>query len=189
MESFSGNGRDGAGYGGKFRSPDDVAQNPEDEFLWAPSIEMYEKQNDYIIRMEIPGVNPADVDISLSGDTLTVKGERKPSENVQDESYQLCEMCYGSFTRSISLPEPVNADKIEATFNNGILDLRIPKASEVKPKQIKIRNAPARAALSQSKSDSGTRRDETEGTESVADASGGVSPSEQKAKSKIPYEG
>jgi HSP20 family protein len=121
---------------------------PEEQYVWAPSIEMYEKENDYFIRMEIPGVNPQDVDISLSGDTLTVKGERKPPENIEDEAYQLCEVCYGSFTRSITLPEPVKAEKIEATFGNGILNLRVPKAEEVKPKQIKIKEISSRPELS-----------------------------------------
>ena len=121
---------------------------PEEEYVWSPTIEIYEKENNYIVRMELPGVNSEDVDISMSGDTLTVKGERKLPEEIKDEEYQLCEVCYGSFTRTLTLPEPVNAEKIEAKFENGVLNLRIPKAEEAKPKQIKIQS---RASLTQPK--------------------------------------
>ncbi len=113
---------------------------PGDQFTWMPSMELYEKENMYVVRLEMPGVKPEDVEISISGDTLTIKGERKPPENISEDEYQLCELCYGNFSRSISLPEPVNSDKVEANFENGILDIRLPKAEEVKTKQIKIQN-------------------------------------------------
>ncbi|MDD5701547.1 MAG: Hsp20/alpha crystallin family protein [Dehalococcoidales bacterium] len=154
---------------------------PEEEYIWAPSIEMYEKENSYIIRLELPGVKPDNVDISISGDTLTVKGERVPPEDIKDEEYQLCEMCYGSFNRSIVLPEPVNADAIEANFENGIMDIRLPKKEEVKPRQIKIQSRSTQPQAQKQKS-SGSQ-------ESIADAGQGVSESEQESKTKIPYEG
>lgn len=153
---------------------------PDEEYMWAPAMEMFEKDNTFVIRMEIPGVRPEDVDISMSGDTLTIKGERKPQEDIKEEEYQLCEVCYGSFTRSITLPESVNADKIEANFENGILDLRIPKAEEIKPKQIKIQSKSSQPQA---------RQIQSESSESIADSSGGISEKEQQEKSKIPYEG
>jgi HSP20 family protein len=124
---------------------------PEEEYIWSPSIEMYEKENTYIVRMELPGVRPEDVEISMSGDTLMVKGERKPPEDIKDEEYQLCEVCYGSFTRTIALPESVNADKIEANFENGILDIHLPKAEEIKPRQIKVQSKQLQSSMSQSR--------------------------------------
>jgi HSP20 family protein len=176
-------------------------RSPEEEYIWAPAIEMYEKDNNYIIRMELPGVRPEDVDISMSGETLTVKGERKPPEDIQNEEYQLCEVCYGNFTRTITLPESVDADKIEANFENGVLDLRIPKAEEMKPKQIKVQSKSSQTQVSQSPGNQ-NQGNQTQGNqsmsgaggsqaslESIADSGHGVSESEQRAKSKIPYEG
>ncbi len=162
---------------------------PEEEFIWSPAIEMYEKDNNYIVRMELPGIKPEDVDISVSGETLTVKGQRNPPEDIKDEAYQLCETCYGNFTRSITLPESVNADKIEANFENGILDIRIPKAEEAKPKQIKIQSKSKQSQIGQSGSQTSDTKSSMESSESIADAGRGVSESEQKEKSKTPYEG
>jgi HSP20 family protein len=161
---------------------------PEDEYIWAPAIEMFEKNNNYILRLEIPGVRPEDVDITLTGETLTVKGERKAPEDIQDEAYQVCEMCYGSFTRSISLPEPVDSANIKATFENGILDIRIPKAEEARPRQIKIKGVSSQSGASGSQS-ANQIKSETERSESIADSARSVSVKEQQEKSKIPYEG
>ncbi len=164
---------------------------PEEEYIWAPAIEMYEKDNNFILRVEIPGVNPEDVDISLSGETLTIKGERKSPEDIQDEAYQYCEMCYGSFTRSVTLPEPVDSVNIKATFENGILDIRIPKAQEAKPRQIKIQSVSRQSKSRQSQSTAGTgqNQSETENSESIVDSARSISEKEQQEKSKIPYEG
>jgi HSP20 family protein len=126
---------------------------PEEEFNWAPTMEILEKGKNYIMRMELPGISQEDVEISVSGDTITVKGERKPLEETKGEEYQMCEFCYGSFTRSITLPQTVNADKIEADFENGILEIRIPKAGETKPIQIKAQSkTKSQPQLSQGKS-------------------------------------
>lgn len=164
---------------------------PEEEYIWAPSIEMYEKNNNYILRLEIPGVNPEDVDISLTGETLTVKGERKAPGDIRDEAYQVCEMCYGSFSRSVTLPEPVDSAHIKATFENGILDIRIPKAEESKPRQIKIQGVAVQPELAVRASNAGTGRGQkaTKDSESVVDSARSISESEQEEKSKIPYEG
>jgi HSP20 family protein len=165
-----------------FGRPTMRRRSPEDVYVWSPSIEMYEKDNNYIVRMELPGIKPEDVDISVSGETLTVKGQRTPPEDIKDEAYQLCETCYGEFSRSIILPESVDADKIEANFENGILNLRIPKAEEAKPKQIKVQSKSSQSQITGSKSG-------MESSESIADAGRGVSESEQQQKSKTPYEG
>lgn len=111
---------------------------PGEETAWAPTMDMYEKEDSYILRFELPGVKPEDVDISMSGDTLSIKGERKPPEGIKEEEWQASEMCYGPFARYISIPSAVNADKIVASFDNGILEIKLPKTEETRPKQIKI---------------------------------------------------
>lgn len=112
---------------------------PLEEMAWAPSIDMYEKEDSFIVRAELPGVNKEDVDISMSGDTLTIKGERKAPADVKAEEYECCEVCYGSFSRSITMPAAVDSDKIEATYENGILEIRLPKMKEAKPAKIQIK--------------------------------------------------
>ncbi len=112
---------------------------PGDGMAWAPSIDMYEKEDSFIVRAELPGVNKDDVDISMTGDTLTIKGERKAPADVKAEEYQCCEVCYGSFSRSITLPAAADADKIKASCENGILELELPKVKEAIPAKIQIK--------------------------------------------------
>ncbi len=112
---------------------------PGDDTAWAPPIDMYEKEDSFIVRAELPGVNKDDVDISMTGDTLTIKGERKAPADVKAEEYQCCEVCYGSFSRSITLPAAVDANKIEASYGDGILELHLPKVKEAKPTKIQIK--------------------------------------------------
>ncbi len=112
---------------------------PGNGVAWAPSIDMYEKEDSFIVRVELPGVNKDDVDISMTGDTLTIKGERKPPAEVKEEDYQCCEVCYGSFSRSITLSSAVDTDKIEASYGDGILELNLPKVKEAIPAKIQIK--------------------------------------------------
>jgi len=112
---------------------------PQEEMSWAPSMEIYEKDDGVVVRAELPGVKEDDIDISVTGDTLTIKGERKSSEEVKDEQYHRCEVCYGSFVRSVVLPQPVDAEKIEATYENGMLEIRVPKAEEAKATKVKVK--------------------------------------------------
>ncbi len=110
-----------------------------DDMAWAPSINIYEKEDSYVIQAELPGVNKDDIDISMTGDTLTIKGERKPPAEVKAEDYQCSEVCYGNFSRSINLPSAVDADKIEASCENGMLELQVPKVKEAIPAKIQIK--------------------------------------------------
>ncbi len=112
---------------------------PGNGMAWAPSIDMYEKEDCFIVRAELPGVNKDDVDISMTGDTLTIKGERKPPAEVKEEDYQFCEVCYGSFSRSITLSSAVDTDNIEASYGDGILELNLPKVKEAIPAKIEIK--------------------------------------------------
>ncbi len=114
-------------------------RRPREQMAWAPSVEMYEKGDSYMVRVELPGVTKEDVDISVSGETLTIKGERRAPEEVKGEEYHRCELCYGAFSRSISLPAAVETDKIEATYADGILEIRLPKVREAMAARIEIK--------------------------------------------------
>jgi HSP20 family protein len=102
-------------------------------------VDMYQTANDVVIKAALPGVKPEEVDISITGDTLTIKGEHKAEQEVKQEDYFYKEHRYGAFSRSIPIPVQVKAEKAEAVFENGVLTLTLPKAEEVKPKQIKVK--------------------------------------------------
>jgi HSP20 family protein len=103
------------------------------------AVDMYETDDAVVVKSSISAVKPEDVDVSITGDTLTIKGETKAEEEVKEENYIRRERRYGSFCRSLTLPLPVVADKAEAEFENGVLTLTLPKAEEVKPKAIKVK--------------------------------------------------
>jgi HSP20 family protein len=108
------------------------------ERLWVPLADMWETKDDLYVAFEIPGVREKDVNVSITGDLLTVKGERKWDREVKEDSFHRLERVYGRFERSIPLPVPVQAEKVKATYRDGVLEIRLPKAEEVKPKEIKI---------------------------------------------------
>ncbi len=110
-----------------------------------PPIDMYQTDDAVVIKSALPGVKPEEVDITITGNTLTIKGESKAEEEVKKEDYIYREHRYGAFSRSIALPEGLNTDKAEARFEDGILTLTIPKAEELKPKQIKVKAKKAEA--------------------------------------------
>jgi HSP20 family protein len=107
-------------------------------------IDVYHTDKELVVRVSLPGVKPEEVDISISGDCLTIKGETKDEEKIEREDYLHQEHRYGTFSRSVALPSGLRTDKAEASFENGILTLTIPKSEEVKPQQIKVK---AKAAL------------------------------------------
>lgn len=105
---------------------------------WSIALDVAEKDDNYLVKATVPGINPDDLEITLEDDVLTLKGEILPDEEVEDVKYHVRERRYGSFSRSIRFPVSVNGDAVEATYNNGILSLNIPKAEAVKPKRITI---------------------------------------------------
>jgi len=113
-------------------------RTPMVEMGWAPAIEVFEKEDKFVVKAELPGMKEEDIDVSVVGDTLTIKGERKAESEVKEEDYYCCERSYGSFSRSIAVPSNVDAKKIEASFEDGVLDISLPKAPEVKPKKIAV---------------------------------------------------
>ncbi|HEY83119.1 MAG TPA: Hsp20/alpha crystallin family protein [Dehalococcoidia bacterium] len=102
-------------------------------------IDMYQTASEVVVRAALPGVKPEEVDISITGDTLTIKGEHKEEQEIREEDYFCKECHHGSFSRSVTIPVQVQSDKAEAVFEDGILTLRLPKAEEIKPKQIKVK--------------------------------------------------
>ncbi len=109
------------------------------ERAYSLPVDAYGTENELVLMVSIPGVDPDDVQITIEGDTLTIRGEIKPPlENV---SYLLQERRFGPFYRQLQINVPVQADKAEATFDKGVLTLTIPKAEEVKPRQIKVKSA------------------------------------------------
>lgn len=103
-----------------------------------PRIEIYEKEDKFVVKAELPGMKEEDVDVSVSDDTLTIRGEKTAESEVKEEDYYCSECSYGSFYRSIGLPSNVDTKKIEASYENGVLEVTLPKAAEVKPKKITV---------------------------------------------------
>lgn len=106
--------------------------------MWNLPLDVMEKEDEYVIRASIPGMDPDDLDISISDNVLTVRGQTKHSEDVEEERYLLRERRYGSFTRSITFPMAVDADRAEASSENGELILHLPKAEAARPRRISI---------------------------------------------------
>ncbi|MBE0476196.1 MAG: Hsp20/alpha crystallin family protein [Coriobacteriia bacterium] len=106
---------------------------------WVPRIEAKREGDDLVIKAELPGMKPEDVDISVEDNVLTIKGERKAEEKKEGEDYVIREFSYGSFERSMVLPESVKPEDIKAGYDNGVLEVRVPRAmEEAKPKATKI---------------------------------------------------
>lgn len=105
---------------------------------WAPAVDIYEHNGNIVLKAELPGVNPKDVDVRLENNTLTLSGERKFDGEVKQDNYHRVERAYGSFTRSFTLPSVVDQEKIKADYKDGVLKVTLPKREEAKPKQISI---------------------------------------------------
>ena len=105
----------------------------------AVPIDMYSTADEVVVKAALPGVKPEEVDVTITDDVLTIKGETKGDEQVKREDYFYQEHRYGAFSRSVTLPSGLDTDKVEATFDDGVLTLTIPKSGEVKPKQIKVK--------------------------------------------------
>ena len=103
-------------------------------------LDMYQQDGNIIVKAAIPGVKPEDIDISVVGNNLTIKGETKEEREVKEENVIRRERRFGSFSRSVSLPSPVDANKADARFENGVLTLTMPVAEEAKPKQIAVKS-------------------------------------------------
>jgi HSP20 family protein len=105
---------------------------------WAPAVDIYETENELVVKADLPEVSEKDLDVRIENNTLTIRGERKFEKKVAEENYLRVERTYGSFSRSFSLPNSVNNEAIKADYKNGVLTVELPKRAESKPKQVKV---------------------------------------------------
>lgn len=105
---------------------------------WMPLVDMHETKDDLTLRVDLPGVREKDVTVSITGDWLTIRGERRFEEEQTGNQYLHVERVYGKFERRVQLPVAVQSDKVKATYRDGVLQITLPKAEEVKPKEVKI---------------------------------------------------
>jgi len=110
---------------------------------WSPAVNILEKENEIVITADLPGLKAEDVEVTVDKSVLTVKGERTLEEATEGETYHRVERSYGSFERSFSIPESVDAKKIEARFANGEMTVTLPKRAESKPRSVKVKVATA----------------------------------------------
>jgi HSP20 family protein len=106
---------------------------------WTPACDIFEDNDEVVIRAALAGVDPKDVDIRFENGTLTLRGERKMDKEEKKENYHRVEMSYGAFTRTFSLPTVVDPEKIHAEARNGVLNVHLPKRAEAKPKAIQVK--------------------------------------------------
>lgn len=105
---------------------------------WAPGVDVVETKDEVVVRAEVPGMTKEDISVTLQDNVLTLRGEKKQEQAQNDATYHRVERMYGSFVRSFTLPTLVLADKVRAHYKNGVLEITLPKAEEVKPKEISI---------------------------------------------------
>lgn len=110
-----------------------------EDTTWGLALDIAELDNSFVVKASIPGVLPEDLDITVNDNTLTIRGEVKSDETIEEGRYHVRERRYGAFSRSLMLPRTVSRESIEANYENGVLTLTLPKAEEVQPKRISIK--------------------------------------------------
>ena len=113
-------------------------EEPLSTTTYVPSVDIFETDNEVVVKAEMPGMNTSDTDVRLENNVLTLKGERHFEKDAKEENYHRIEREYGTFTRSFALPRTVNGDKVSAEYRDGILKIVLPKKEETKPKAIKV---------------------------------------------------
>ncbi|MCX7661142.1 MAG: Hsp20/alpha crystallin family protein [Candidatus Omnitrophica bacterium] len=108
------------------------------EGTWLPSLDVSEDKESISVKVDLPGVKQEDIDVSIHGNILTIKGERKKEAESKDKNYHRVERFFGSFVRSLTLPQYADTNKVKASYKDGVLEITIPKTEEAKPKQIKV---------------------------------------------------
>jgi HSP20 family protein len=107
--------------------------------LKAPSLDVYEEKDDMVVKADLPGLNKDEIEVTVTGNVVTIKGEKKKEEEVKEKDYYRRERSYGSFVRSVELPCEVKSDQIKANFKDGVLEVRMPKTEEAKKKSVSIK--------------------------------------------------
>ena len=116
-------------------------EGPEEDLTttsFAPPVDIYEDEHTIAVKMEVPGIDEKDIDVSIDNNTLTVHGERKIEKEEKEENFRRVERQYGSFTRSFTLPSSVDTGQVSAHYDKGVLKINLAKKAEAKPKQIKV---------------------------------------------------
>jgi HSP20 family protein len=125
-----------------FRSFEDaitrMLSEPRGARPWSPSVDIYETENELVLRADLPDVKLEDIEVRVENQTLTLKGERKFEEDKDVRGYHRIERSYGTFTRSFTVPSTVDPDRVAAEFKNGVLTVKLPKKEAAKPRQVKI---------------------------------------------------
>jgi HSP20 family protein len=106
---------------------------------WMPAMDVFETEGSIVAKLELPGIEPGDVEVSVEDSTLTVSGAREFSSEANEESYHRVERRYGQFVRAITLPQTADTEKVEAHFDKGVLTIEVPKVERAKPKKIEVR--------------------------------------------------
>ena len=106
--------------------------------MWVPAVDVHETSDNLVRTFDIPGVTEKDVQLTITGDLLTLRGERRLQREASEDSYHRVKRVYGKFERSVQLPMTVQTDKVKASYRDGVLEVKLPKAEEVKPRAIKI---------------------------------------------------
>jgi HSP20 family protein len=104
-----------------------------------PAIDLYEEKDDVVVKAELPGMAKNDIEVNRSDHMLTIRGEKRKEEEIKEKDYYRSERAYGSFIRTVELPTDVYADKVKASFKNGVLEVRLPKTEEAKTREIKVK--------------------------------------------------
>lgn len=105
---------------------------------WAPAVDIYETENELVIKADVPDMNEKELDIRVENNMLTIRGDRKFEQKVKEDNYLRIERTYGSFSRSFALPNTLNTEAIKAEYKNGVLTVDLPRRAESKPKQVKV---------------------------------------------------
>ncbi|HJR18651.1 MAG TPA: Hsp20/alpha crystallin family protein [Actinomycetota bacterium] len=115
------------------------ALRPSAGGVWMPSMDVYETEDKIVAKLELPGIDPNNVDVSVEDSTLTISGAREFSDEVKEESYHRVERRYGSFTRAIALPQTADTENVNANFDKGVLTIEVAKVAKAKPKKIQVK--------------------------------------------------
>lgn len=111
---------------------------PTEETIWAPAIDVVEKKDKFLVKVELPGVAEEDINVSVTGNTLTIEGEKEEGTEIDEKGYYYSETSYGNFSRSLTIPSIVDVSKIEANCDKGVLEITLPKTPETHPKKIAV---------------------------------------------------
>jgi HSP20 family protein len=126
-------------FGRTFGGSEAQALRPSGGGVWMPSMDVYETEDKIVAKLELPGIEPDHVDVSVEDSTLTISGTREFSDEVREESYHRVERRYGSFTRAITLPQTADTESVNANFDKGVLTIEVAKAEKAKPKKIQVK--------------------------------------------------